>query len=583
MKYKKESSEKMTKIRIMDELLANKIAAGEVIERCASVVKELVENSIDAKSTEIKIELIEAGIKEIKVIDNGMGMETEDAKLAFSRHATSKIINDEDLYNINTLGFRGEALASIASVSRINLQTSTGKIGTIISLEGGKIVKVEKGNARQGTIITINDLFYNTPARLKYLKSLYTELANITSYVNKIALSHPKIKFVLINDGKILLNTDGGGNLLRTIGAVYGVDVVRKMIEIKGANSDYEIFGYLTLPEISRSNRNHMTTIVNGRVVKNNLLNKAINDSYHTYKPEHLYPIVVINIEVDPVLIDVNIHPTKQDIKFSKMDKLTDLIEMIIKEALGKRNLIPKVEEKRDPSNYVQPALDLSRVMESEPELIINPDLLNEEALVLPIEKERLPELYPIGSVHGTYLVCQNELGMYLIDQHAANERINYEIYKQKLGNPNPSSIALLFPITIEVTNAEFIILKENIEILSNMGFKIEEFGLNSIIVKAHPTWLPKHYEERAIRKIIEMVIIQEKNFDLEKFNERVAINISCKLSIKANDNISISEMETLINNLKQCENPYTCPHGRPTIIHYSKYELEKMFKRTGF
>ena len=585
----------MGKIKIMDELLANKIAAGEVVEKCASVVKELVENSIDAGSTEIKIELIDAGTKEIKVIDNGSGMEKEDAILAFSRHATSKITTDEDLYHINTLGFRGEALASIASVSRIVLQTSTGDIGTIVELEGGKIINVTKGDARKGTIITVRDLFYNTPARLKYMKSIHSELANITSFVNKIALSHPNIKFVLSNNGNVLLNTDGTGDLLKTIKAIYGIDVVKKMLEIKGSNDDYEIYGYITLPEVTRSNRNHMITLVNGRVIRSNELNKIINDSYHTYKPDEHYPIVVLNIYVDPTLIDVNIHPTKQDIKFSKMDSLKSLINELISKALEQAVLIPKAKIKDQESkqsintNVIQETLDLNRVIEektykqtSNDDLIISDNNINTSEIKMEKTKETLPELYPIGLVHGTYIVCQNELGMYLIDQHAANERINYELYKEKLGNPTKDSISLLFPITIELTNDEFIIFKQNKDILVDMGFVIEEFGLNSIIVKAHPTWLPKNYEERAIKKVVELITMKEKDFDIEKFNEKLAINLSCKLSIKANENISIEEMEKLIDDLRKCNNPYNCPHGRPTIIYYSKYDLEKMFKRTG-
>lgn len=585
----------MGKIKIMDELLANKIAAGEVVEKCASVVKELVENSIDAGSTEIKIELIDAGTKEIKVIDNGSGMEKEDAILAFSRHATSKITTDEDLYHINTLGFRGEALASIASVSRIVLQTSTGDIGTIVELEGGKIINVTKGDARKGTIITVRDLFYNTPARLKYMKSIHSELANITSFVNKIALSHPNIKFVLSNNGNVLLNTDGTGDLLKTIKAIYGIDVVKKMLEIKGSNDDYEIYGYITLPEVTRSNRNHMITLVNGRVIRSNELNKIINDSYHTYKPDEHYPIVVLNIYVDPTLIDVNIHPTKQDIKFSKMDSLKSLINELISKALEQAVLIPKAKIKDQESkqsintNVIQETLDLNRVIEektykqtSNDDLIVSDNNINTSEIKIEKTKETLPELYPIGLVHGTYIVCQNELGMYLIDQHAANERINYELYKEKLGNPTKDSISLLFPITIELTNDEFIIFKQNKDILVDMGFVIEEFGLNSIIVKAHPTWLPKNYEERAIKKVVELITMKEKDFDIEKFNEKLAINLSCKLSIKANENISIEEMEKLIDDLRKCNNPYNCPHGRPTIIYYSKYDLEKMFKRTG-
>lgn len=586
----------MSKIKIMDEILANKIAAGEVVEKCASVVKELVENSIDAGSKNIKVELIDAGTRKIKVTDDGYGMEKEDAILAFNRHATSKVIEEEDLYNIITLGFRGEALASIASVSRVELQTSTGDVGTIVIIEGGELIEVKPGDARRGTIITIKDLFYNTPARLKYMRSLYTELANVTSFMNRIALSYPNIKFSLYNNGNLILNTDGSNNLLKTISAIYGIDVVKNMIEIKGNNNDYDIYGYITKPEIHRSNRSHMITLVNGRVVRNFDLNKAINDSYHTYKPENKYPIVVINVTVDPSLIDVNIHPTKQDIKFSKMEELIELIERLIKEALTQKILIPRVniDNKLVNDEYVQTNLMLNREQELEKELIINNDFiisdnefefgdLKAQELEPKLEKNILPELYPIGVVHGTYIVAQNEMGMYLIDQHAAKERINYEYYKEKLGNPKIESIDILIPITVELPPDEFIILKEYFDLLKNMNFSIEEFGINSIIVKSHPTWLPSGYEESAIRKIIDTIIFQEKNFEIEKFNEKVAINLSCKLAIKANENISLIEMENLINDLRKCDNPYNCPHGRPTIIYYSKYDLEKLFKRSGF
>lgn len=586
----------MAYIKIMDEILANKIAAGEVVERCASVVKELVENSIDARSTEIKIELVEAGTKEIKVTDNGVGMDREDAVLAFSRHATSKLIDEEDLYHIDTLGFRGEALASIASVSKITLKTSTGDIGTIVNIDGGKIISVENGDARRGTIITVNDLFYNTPARLKHMKSLYTELASITDYVNKLALSHPNIKFVLTNNQSILLNTDGSGNLLKTIKSIYGTDVVRKMLNIKSNDEDYEVNGFITLPEIHRSNRNHMITIVNGRVVRNMELNRIINDSYHSYKPDNRYPIVVLEINVDPSLVDVNIHPTKMDIKFSKLDELLILIEKTIKDALKNALLVPKIEVKEEKpilpkTRYEEQTLVLDRVSEEkvEYELPLNLEINNtveivkEEIVEEPKEKEVLTELYPVGLVHGTYIICQNELGMYLIDQHAANERINYESYKRKLGNPSNESISLLFPFIVELANNEFIILKENFNVLRNMNFDISEFGLNSVIIKSHPTWLPKGYEEDATRKIIDIVIQHERNFNIEKFNENIAIMLSCKLAIKANENITMLEIENLINNLRKCDNPYSCPHGRPTIIFYSKYDLEKLFKRSGF
>ncbi len=587
----------MSKIKVMDEILANKIAAGEVVEKCASVVKELVENSIDAMSTNIKIELIDSGTKMIKVIDDGIGMSKEDATLAFSRHATSKISEEEDLFHIETLGFRGEALAAIASVSNIVLKTSTGSLGVEIHLSGGKITEIKNGNSRKGTSIEVKDLFYNTPARLKHMKSLYTELANITDYVNKLALAYPNIRFTLINNENVLLNTDGSGNQLKTIKDIFGINIAKKMIEVHGNNDDYQIDGYISLPEIHRSNRHNMITLVNNRVVRNIELNRVINDSYHSYKPDNRYPVVVLNISVDPTIIDVNIHPTKMDIKFSKIEELSILIQNIIKEALKKRILIPHIEVKNEPKpNYEELTLTLDNVSEPESiykfqdneEVIINEDFLENEENNLDIsmqehEKPVLPKLYVVGVVHGTYVICQNDQGMYLIDQHAAKERINYEYYKKKLGNPSNDQTSLLFPITIELSNNEFIILKENFELLKELKFEIEEFGINSIIIKAHPTWLPVGYEEVSIRKIIEIILEKEKNFSIEKFNEKVATMLSCKLAIKANEAISITELEHMIDDLRKCENPYNCPHGRPTIIYYSNYDLEKLFKRSGF
>ena len=573
----------MSKIHLMDEILANKIAAGEVVEKCVSVVKELVENSIDAKASIIKVELKDAGTQLIKVTDNGIGMDEEDSLMAFQRHATSKIIDESDLYRISTLGFRGEALPSIASVSNVTLKTCSKNIGTIVNISGGKVLSVTKGDARIGTIIEIKNLFYNTPARLKHIKSLYSELANITEYMNKIAFSHPNIKFTLTNNDNKILETDGRGDLLKTIKDIYGLEVAKKMYKVKSNLDDYEIEGYISYPSVNRSNKNHMITIVNGRVVKNYDLNRTINDSYHSYKPDNRYPIVVLKINVDPSLIDVNIHPTKMDIKFSKMNELLDEISTMIKNTIGTKNLIPKVTapvvEKK---HYEQFVLDFNKKEEVyEQELFVNEDLTIKEEVE--DEKKELEAMYPVGLVHGTYIICQNELGMYLIDQHAAKERINYEIYKEKLGNPKKDSLPLLFPITIEYPSNEFIILKENFEFIRSLNIDINEFGINSIIIKSHPTWLPKGHEEEAIKKILDLIINIEKNFTIEKFNEKLATTLACKMSIKANTNITIEEMERLISDLRKCDNPYNCPHGRPTIIFYSTYELEKLFKRSGF
>lgn len=595
----------MGKIKIMDDDLANKIAAGEVVEKCVSVVKELVENSIDAGSNEIKIEVKEAGTKSIKVTDNGSGMEHSDALLAFQRHATSKLLDEMSLFRISSLGFRGEALPSIASVSKVILKTSTGGIGTEIEIDGGKLIKDVPADARRGTKVEVKNLFYNTPARLKYLNSIYSELANVCEYVNKIALSYPEKKITLISDDKVILNTDGSGNLLKVIKEIYGSDVARKMKKISVFNDDYDVDGFISLPEVTRSSRNHMVTLVNKRVIRNTDLNRAINDAYHTYKPETRYPIVVLNINTDPSLIDVNVHPSKLDIKFSNFEDLKELIKKGIKDVLDKAILIPKIETTKPVlDNFKESKIKLQQLNLEREKIIeddtidyslfdddtmnVNEDITNynenreEDIKNYNEEKKKIimPEMYPVGLAKGTYIICQNELGIYMIDQHAAKERINYEGYKKAFGNPLEGSIKMLVPLTLEFPSNEFIIIKQNLEVLRNMHFDIEESGINSFVIKEHPTWIKEGYENESIKKLIEVLISEEKNFSIEKFREKAAIMLSCKMAIKANMNISIKEMESLINDLRKCENPYTCPHGRPTTIFYSNYELEKMFKR---
>ena len=582
----------MSKIKIMDEILSNKIAAGEVVERCSSVVKELVENAIDAESTEIKVVLKESGVKEIKVIDNGIGMDKEDAVNCFNRHATSKIIDEDDLYHIHTLGFRGEALASIASVSKVTLDTSIGDVGTLVKINGGKVIEVSASEARRGTVICINDLFYNTPARLKHLKSLYTELAHITDYMNKIALSHPSIRFTVINDDKELLKTDGSGNLLKCISSIFGIQVAKKMLEINNENNDYKISGFISLPEVYKSTRNSIITIVNGRIVRNTELNRKINDSYHSYKPDNYYPIVVLNIEVDTTLVDVNIHPTKMDIKFGNFENLLDLVQTTIKEKISKKTLIPEIEEEEVTTprivekTYEKIKLDFDEpvISDVEENYVVNTFDSDDVEIIEEVEEhEKMPLMYPVGLVHGTYIICQNELGMYIIDQHAAKERVNYEIVKDKLNHPKKESIQMVVPLTLEYTNSESIILKENLDYLREMNFDIDEFGINSFIIKSHPVWIPTGNEINSIKKVIDLVITKEKNFDIEKFNDHMAATMACKMSIKGNTSITMDEAKKLLDDLKKCNNPFNCPHGRPTIIFYSSSDLEKLFKRSGF
>ena len=586
----------MSSIKVMNEILANKINAGEVVEKCVSIVKELVENSIDAGSDDIKIYLKESGLKEIKVIDNGIGMDKEDAILAFQRHATSKLLKEDDLFNINTLGFRGEALPSIAVISEVVLKTTKDNVSTLIHIKGGKLLENTSCEARSGTTITVSNIFYNTPARLKYLKSPYSELANIVDYINKIALSYPNIKFKLVNDDKELLNTDGSSNLLKVIKEIFGLDVAKRMIYIEDENEDYEIDGYISLPEVTRRTKNNMITLVNGRVIKNYELNNTINEAYHTFKEDSRYPIVVLNIKADPVLLDVNIHPTKLDVKFSNFKNLTELITKSITSALKTKLLIPKIEAKEKISvpTYEEIKLDFNNTIEEEQQeykknlenYINGNDILKkeiaEETVVEEIKNnEKLEELYPIGIALGTYIICENDKGIYLIDQHAAKERINYEKYKYILTHPKQDSISLLIPIILEYPLNEYIIIKENIDFIRSLNIEIEDFGSNSFRITAHPTWLPSDFEEEAIKKILDLIINKEKDFSIEKFNDRLAMTVSCKMSKKANTYSSISEMENLIKDLKKCNNPYHCPHGRPTIIHYSIYELEKLFKRS--
>ena len=596
----------MSKIRVMNEILANKIAAGEVVEKCMNVVKELVENSIDAKSDEIKIELVDSGVKMIKVTDNGIGMDKEDALLAFSRHATSKLIDEDDLFNINSLGFRGEALPSIASVSKTTLKTSNGDDGWEVVVDGGKIESVESSDLKKGTSITVSNLFYNTPVRLKYLKNLYTELSHITDYVQKMALSYPNIKFTLINNDKVLLNTDGSGNLLKVIHNIYGLAITKKMIEVNGENDDYEVSGYISYPEVVKGTKNAITTLVNGRIIRNLELNRAIIDSYHTYIAVDKYPIIVLNIDVDPSLIDINIHPTKMDIKFSKIDELKSLINKLITEQLTKLSLIPEIkkeefitkeEENRLFDTYLQEKEEIKKIdntivqaqtqqfeftyeVKDEDKTYQRQELhiidTNEKT-----KESRIKKMFPVGLVHGTYIIAENEDGMFIIDQHAANERINYEKYLYALGNHDKTNMDLLFPYTIELPISEYLILKNYFNILDDLGIRYEEFGMNTIVIRSVPIWLPSTKTEEALRKILDIIVTTE-DFNSYKFSEKIAITLACKMSIKANDHIELSDMEILLERLSKCDNPFTCPHGRPTIITYSNYELEKLFKRTA-
>lgn len=595
----------MSKIRVMSENLANQIAAGEVVERVVSIVKELVENAIDAGSTDISVYLKESGLREIVITDNGIGMDRDDAVIAFKRHATSKLYSVDDLFSITSLGFRGEALPSIASISEVELKTcyKGEDVGTYLHLKGGELLLLDSIASRVGTSIKITNIFYNTPARLKHLSSSYAELSQVIEYLNKMALSRPDIRFKLVNDEKELIVTLGSGNMLKVINSIYGIEITKKMIFVKGENNDYSVSGYISLPEVTRSNKNHMTTLVNGRVIKNTYLYRTINEAYSNYKEDSRYPLCVLKIECDPSLLDVNIHPSKLDIKFSNFDDLNSLIKEVIIKGLNDKLLIPNIKPvtlegpkytemtlnidranviQEEEGNYKERLEDLVNYQDNNEEI----EELGEEELAnisevkeMPLEK--LPELYPVALLLGTYIVCENEKGIYLIDQHAAKERVNYEKVSEMLAHPNNLIIKPLVPIVLELPQNEFLIIKENIDILNDLNISVEEFGLSSFRVISHPVWFPNGMEEETFKRIIEMILAKGKDFSLAKFRDNLAKMVSCKMSIKANTYIDKPSMESLINDLRKCKNPFNCPHGRPAIIHFSIYDIEKMFKRS--
>ncbi|AXN40623.1 DNA mismatch repair endonuclease MutL [Peribacillus butanolivorans] len=646
----------MGKIIQLDEALSNKIAAGEVVERPASVVKELVENAIDANSTIIEIELVEAGLGSIRIVDNGDGILADDIEAAFKRHATSKIKDENDLFRIRTLGFRGEAMPSIASVSRFELKSCTGEgVGTRILLEGGMVKEREASSSRKGTDIMVSDLFYNTPARLKYMKTIHTELGNITDVANRLALSHPDVSIRLSHNDKRILHTNGNGDVRQVLAAIYGMNIAKKMIPIQASSLDFTLSGYIVMPEVTRASRNYISTMINGRFIKNYALVKAILDGYHTLLPIGRFPIALLNIEMDPILVDVNVHPSKMEVRLSKEQELYSLVSETIKSAFKKLSLIPSgytPSPKLEQVKSEQTTLDLDHVMESgkrvleeakkeasllkntlirenqeqksyqdpveeivniEPieELVYSSDeqqqmadtyipvipedegrpyfesakgyttytVEQEEEIEIDESASRIPPMYPIGQMHGTYIFAQNEKGLYIIDQHAAQERIKYEYFKEKVGRVENELQDMLVPITLEFSTDQCIRINEYQHELEKVGVYLEEFGYNAYIVRSHPQWFPKGIEQEILEEMIEQLLSMKK-VDIKKLREEAAIMMSCKASIKANRHLRNDEIQALLDELRQTTDPFTCPHGRPIIISYSIYEMEKMFKR---
>lgn len=633
----------MSQIIELPEVLANQIAAGEVIERPASVVKELVENSIDAGASQIVVEIEEAGLKSIRITDNGEGIAHDEVALALRRHATSKIKNQADLFRIRTLGFRGEAMPSIASVSILTLLTAQegAAHGTKLVAKGGEIEELEPATSPVGTKITVEDLFFNTPARLKYLKSQQAELSHIVDILNRLSLAHPEIAFTLINDGKEMTKTAGTGNLRQAIAGVYGLASAKKMVAIENRDLDFEVTGFVSLPELTRANRNYISLFINGRYIKNFLLNRAILDGYGSKLMVGRFPLAIINIQIDPYLADVNVHPTKQEVRISKERELMALISQAIANALKEQDLIPDALENlakstiRRTEKPVQTTLPLkenrlyydreSQDFKLRPEVADPQRPLTDEATAdsisqeNPVEKptsaikfaERkvavynkldhpeldlasldkaydklegeeastFPELEYFGQMHGTYLFAQGNGGLYIIDQHAAQERVKYEEYRESIGDVDGSQQQLLVPYIFEFPADDLIRLQQRKHLLEEVGVYLEEYGVNQLILREHPIWMKEEEIESGIYEMCDMLLLT-KEVSIKKYRAELAIMMSCKRSIKANHTLDDYSARDLIYQLSQCDNPYNCPHGRPVLVNFTKSDMEKMFRR---
>ena len=640
----------MSKIHELNNVLANQIAAGEVIERPASVVKELVENSLDAGSHRIDVLITKSGLGTIRVVDDGAGIAADDLQLAFKRHATSKITSRRDLFRVQTMGFRGEALPSIASVADVKMTTAVkGAKGSSIHFHGGKLVNQQAASARPGTDVIVSELFFNTPARLKYLKSPHTELSHLIDIINRLALANPQVAISLTHDGHEIFRSAGNGNLAQVVAAIYGIQVGRKMLPIKGQDEDFVVSGLTSLPELTRAGRQYITITINHRYVRNFQLTKAIIEGYGSKLMVGRYPLAVINIELDPFLVDVNVHPAKREVRLSKEPQLAALISQAISEAVGDRNLIPDVGDRanvlldrhypdqvqENRQDYQQPVITAPSAANeaagqnpaaaktddsvvAQPIMIENRDQLADaavqrfdakyqhesgihpfdepapntasapqhaEELSLAIDDEedraheRFPQLQYIGQLQGTFLLAQASDGLYIVDQHAAQERINYEKFRREIGQVSDDQQNFLRPLVLNYSVAEAIKIQDNLDVLKQAGLHLQSFGENSFILNSHPTWFIEGQEESTAREMIDWVLDKQK-LTVAQFRAKTAIMMSCKRAIKANHRLDSLQAKALLARLPKCENPFNCPHGRPVLIHFTDTDLEKMFKR---
>jgi DNA mismatch repair protein MutL len=612
----------MNKIHLLDEKTINKISAGEVVERPASIVKELIENSIDAGSKNITVEILEGGIPYIKVSDDGCGMNEIDAILAFERHATSKIKSDNDLYSIGTLGFRGEALASIAAVSHVTLQTKEegALFGTKVVVEGGKVVEKTTCGCAKGCSIEVRDVFFNTPARRKFLKRPSTESMYITDVVTKLCLSHPEVSFKYVKDRKLQFITSGNGNIEDVILRLFGNEVYSSLMSASFESEDLKLKILAGKNSLNYSNRNMQFFYVNGRYVKNKTLSAAVDEAFKTYIPVNRYPAVFLYMEIDPRQIDVNIHPSKLEIKFSDERRIFEAVYKTIKDSLHKYNLIPevKIEEKKNIFEIETPTISAEQTklyftssdkeVEKEKkkfdnefkgknvflkdnvlkENSKNSSLDNHLAVYEEYEHEKeeinkndlakkISDIRIVGTLFSTYIIVEKEDVFYIIDQHAAHERILYEKFTSQYEKIQTRQVT--FPIVVELQPRDLELVHQEKELLNKLGYVFEEFGNNCIILREVPVILGQPEARQLFIDIVEKLKDKELINKISLKEENI-IMMACKAAVKAMDNLSEKEIHKLFDDLKITENPYTCPHGRPVIIAITKTQLEKMFKR---
>lgn len=594
----------MSFVHVLDDNTINKIAAGEVVERPASVIKELVENAIDAKADRIEVEIMAGGTSFMRVSDNGIGMSREDAEKAILRHATSKIVQVDDLQAIATLGFRGEALPSIASVSRFNLQTrqAGAELGTEIKITGGKTTEIGVAGCNLGTTIRVEDLFFNTPARKKFLKTNNTESGRINEFIIKLAISHPEIAFKLINNNKSSLATPGRGDLKETLQSLYGASVGQSLLPLEFEDEDIKLWGFVSKPSAIRSSRSWQTFIVNGRIIASRAIAKAIDNAYHALIPKSGYPLIALNIEVPQHTIDVNVHPQKTEMKFEDEGRIFKAVYKAVLDAVRPKGQVGQLGQLAAQADHVQQHVEKGLQELNFGQSVMNFPLREEKPAMtwqegttalaqdksvksvqsVVDEEEKLPTagMIPIGQVDDTYIIAQDGDSLYIVDQHAAHERVLFDRFSAQA--EHIPSQQLLVHLILDFSTHESQIIEENLELLAGLGFGLEPSGPNQFRLMEVPADVPSSQAEEFIREVLASMEELHRPTAAE-LRQAVLATTACKAAIKAGFKLNYRQMEILLQELNDTAMPYTCPHGRPTIIKFSSDELAKMFKRTGF